>query len=69
MLLQHVTDQHIAFIRDDEEQGRGTLHGHFLVWLDGFEEVRDALFDPDKDNCQDAREKLQRVVGRHLRGD
>ena len=35
----------IAFMRGDEEQGRGTLHGHCLVWLDGFEKVRDALFD------------------------
>ena len=48
----------IAFMRGDEEQGRGTLHGHCLVWLDGFEKVRDALFDSDAENHQDAREIL-----------
>ncbi len=30
----------IAFMRGDEEQGRGTFHGHCLVWLDGFEKSK-----------------------------
>ena len=45
----------IAFMRGDEEQGRGILHGCCLVWLDGFEKVRDAMYDSATENHQDAR--------------
>jgi hypothetical protein len=36
----------VAFVRADEEQGRGTLYGHWLVWILGFDKVKDKIFSP-----------------------
>ena len=32
-----------AFIRGDEEQGRGSNHGHWLLWVSGFNDLRKML--------------------------
>lgn len=36
-----------AYVRADEEQGRFTLHGDCLAWIEGFDEIRELLFDAD----------------------
>jgi hypothetical protein len=52
----------VAFIRADEEQGRGTLHGHWLIWIRGFDKVRDKLFSCDQDEREYARTKMKEYV-------
>ena len=34
----------IAYTVGHEEQARKTLHGHWNIWVDGFEEIRNSLF-------------------------
>ena len=58
-----------AFVRGSEEQGRGSLHGHCLVWLDGFDNLKDSLFDNDPVRCENARKELERFVDRHFCSD
>ena len=36
-----------AFLQADEEQGRFILHGHCLLWIEGFDEIRELFFDQD----------------------
>ena len=38
-----------AFCQAIEEQGRGTLHRHFLVWIKGFALMRSMIYS--KDSC------------------
>jgi hypothetical protein len=52
----------VAFERADEEQGRGTLHGHWLVWIVGFDKVRDKLFPSNFDERVDARAKMKEYL-------
>jgi hypothetical protein len=52
----------VAFVRADEEQGRGTLHGHWLVWILGFDKVRDKLFSSNLDKRDDARAKMKEYL-------
>ncbi len=33
-----------AFLQADVEQGRFTLHGHYLLWIEGFDEIRELYF-------------------------
>ena len=47
-----------AFVRGDEEQGRFTLHGHCLVWIDGFDDIRELFFDEDVMKRQAARDEM-----------
>eukprot|EP00986_Skeletonema_menzelii_P016993 scaffold16882_cov138-Skeletonema_menzelii.AAC.1 len=44
-----------AFCRADEEQGRGSLHAHWLVWIKNFGHLRRLLFASDKDTKERAR--------------
>ena len=37
-----------AFCRGDEEQGRGSNHGHWLIWVAGFNKLRSMLRLQDK---------------------
>jgi hypothetical protein len=37
-----------AFSETTEEQGRKTLHGHFLIWIAHLNDIRDFLHFPDK---------------------
>ena len=38
-----------AFGNGTEEQNRGTLHGHMILWIEGFNKVREILFSEDED--------------------
>ena len=58
-----------AFVRGSEEQGRGSLHGHCLVWLDDFYNLKDSLFDNDPVRRENARKELERFVDRHFCSD
>ena len=53
-----------TFMRDDEEQWRGMLHGDCLVWQEGFDEIGDAIFDPYSQKHQAARERLEEFINR-----
>jgi hypothetical protein len=58
-----------AVTRTDEEQARGTLHGHFLGWLYNFAEVSDLLFSNDDEIRESARESLRKFVDNHFSSD
>ena len=51
-----------AAFRADEEQGRTTLHAHFLLWIKNFGKVRDQLFNQDKELQENARNKMRSYV-------
>ena len=51
-----------AFCRADEEQGRGTLHGHFLIWIKHFNQIWSNLFSEDLDMRDHSREMLRRYI-------
>lgn len=44
-----------AYCRADEEQGRGSLHSHWLVWIKHFGQLRRLLFAKDKNTRELAR--------------
>ena len=46
-----------AWIRADEEQGRLTLHGHWLIWIKGFQLLRSLMQDGDEETRKAATEK------------
>ena len=52
----------VAFVRADEEQGRGTLHGHWLIWIKDFNKIREKLFSSNLDEREKARSMLKRYV-------
>ena len=45
-----------AFARTDEEQGRKTLHGHWLLWIKHFNAMRDALHSERAAQATEVRE-------------
>ena len=47
-----------AFSRADEEQGRGTLHGHWLTWIKEFGRLRDMLHGGNKETREKAKEEF-----------
>ena len=47
-----------AFLRADEEQGRFTLHGHCLLWIEGFDDIRELFFDRDPLIRKAARDEI-----------
>lgn len=59
----------LAIFRADEEQGRTTLHAHFLVWLKGFDRIREKLFHQDEEIRDRARDMLRQFVDRHFCSD
>ena len=44
-----------AFSKADEEQGRATLHAHFLLWIENFAHLRRLLFAEDDSTRKIAR--------------
>ena len=56
----------VAFSLASEEQARKTLHGHFLIWLKLFSEMRDALFDDDPIKREAARAKFYEYIDKVL---
>lgn len=51
-----------AIFRADEEQGRTTLHAHILVWIKGFDKIREKLFHSNVTIREEAREKMRNIV-------
>ena len=51
-----------AFCRADEEQGRGTLHGHFLIWIKNFNKIWLNFFSSNEDLRNSSREILRRYI-------
>ena len=58
-----------AIGRGDEEQNRGTLHGHTLVWLENFSRMTRMLFHPDAEKRESARKGLIDFVDRFFQSD
>jgi hypothetical protein len=52
----------IAACEADEEQGRKTLHSHWLIWIRGFEFVRQMCYHSDETVRETARSKLSEYV-------
>jgi hypothetical protein len=53
----------LAFARADEEQGRGSLHSHWQIWVEELsQKVRDMLFDGDKVKRQQARDEFYKYI-------
>lgn len=59
---QGVFGKPIAACESDEEQGRKTLHSHWLVWIENFNDVRYMCYHPDEDVRQKARSMLRDYV-------
>ena len=51
-----------AFSRADEEQGRGDLHGHWLLWIKEFGRLRNLLHDGDEKTKQCAKKELVKYL-------
>ena len=47
-----------AWAKTDEEQGRKTLHGHWLAWIKNINEIREALHSQDPAQREAARESF-----------
>ena len=53
----------IAFARADEEQGRGSLHGHWQIWIKELsQKTRDALFHSNTSKRAEAREEFYQYI-------
>ena len=59
----------IANVRADEEQGRGTLHAHILVWIKNFSEVSSKLFHQDEEVRSSARDCLVEYIEKNFQSD
>ena len=53
-----------AFCRADEEQGRGDLHSHWLLWISGMNKLRKMMLSRDKIVRQEAVETYLRYVNK-----
>ena len=51
-----------AWARTDEEQGRKTLHGHWLLWVRNINEIREALHSKDPAQREAARQSFLKYV-------
>jgi len=58
-----------GFARTDEEQGRKTLHGHWQIFIKGFNECRDALYNDDMSIREQARHDLLQYVDEVISAD
>ena len=58
-----------AICHADEEQGRTTLHAHFLVWLKYFDKMRDLLFHCNEEIQERARDIMRQYIDRHFCSD
>ena len=62
----------IAYGESIEEQARFSLHSHICVWIKGFNEIRDLMFDKDHVLRNDARKEMLRyykLIGQASLGD
>ena len=48
----------IAYGESIEDEARYTLHSHICVWIKGFNEVGDLMFDKDHVLRHDARKEM-----------
>jgi hypothetical protein len=53
-----------AFVRAAEEQGRGTLHSHWIIWIRGYSWVRSMLFHPNPEKRRAAKEEMLRYINK-----
>ena len=53
-----------AFCRGDEEQGRGSNHGHWLIWVARFNRLRSMLRSRDRAVREEGREKFLAYVSK-----
>ena len=51
-----------AFCQAIEEQGRGSLHGHFLVWIKGFALMRSMIYSKDEAVKNEAKKTYIKYV-------
>ena len=51
-----------AYCEAIEEQGRGTLHGHFLLWVNNFALLRKMLHDKDEAVRKSAKKEYVRYI-------
>ena len=52
-----------AYGLSTEEQNRSTLHGHMILWIEGFNIIRSMLFSDDDDIRSKARSDFTKYVG------
>ena len=50
-----------AFCEAIEEQGRGTLHGHFLIWVTNFDLLREMIHDKNKAVKESAKKRVREI--------
>ena len=56
-----------AFGPADEEQGRGTLHSHWQIWIKELsQELRDSLFDEDQEKRNKNRDRFYCIIDQLL---
>ena len=55
-----------AWARTDEEQGRKTLHSHWILWVKHFNAIRDALHSEDLIQRKEARESFLKYVDKTI---
>eukprot|EP00984_Skeletonema_dohrnii_P024183 scaffold13286_cov162-Skeletonema_dohrnii-CCMP3373.AAC.1 len=52
----------LAWSRTDEEQARKTLHAHWQIWIEYFNDCREALFSHDEEERKKARDTFIQYV-------
>jgi len=52
----------LAWSRTDEEQARKTLHAHWQIWIEYFNDCREALFSDDEEERKKARDMFIQYV-------
>ena len=53
-----------AFTHTTEEQGRRSLHGHFLIWIKGNDKINENLYSTNKIERNSAMEYVCKEVDR-----
>ena len=48
----------LAYIAAVEEQGRGTLHAHIIIWIKDMNEITELLHSPDRNIVRHAKRKI-----------
>lgn len=56
-----------AWARTDEEQGRKTLHGHFLFWIEGMNKCRNDFWYGSKKEREEARDCFAKYADQVMR--
>ena len=55
-----------AFCRADEEQGRGSLHSHWLIWIARINRLRKMMLSADKAERQAAIDSFVKYVNKAM---